>query len=136
MFPVLRVPVLFPALQVPVSLPALKYAAALIRKARQVPAFEFRLKNSREELRRIAERFEDPDAHISKEVISDLLFACVEICSVAGEDPEILLHHASERYKKHFRQIENDLKNCGKSLECLTFEELCVYLKHVEGEIE
>ena len=122
--------------QVPVSLPALKYAAALIRKARQVPAFEFRLKNSRDELRRIAERFEDPDAHISKEVISDLLFACVEICSVAGEDPEILLHHASERYKKHFRQIENDLKNCGKSLECLTFEELCVYLKHVEGEIE
>ena len=121
---------------VPVSLPALKYAAALVRKARQVPAFDSRLKNSRDELRRIAKRFEDPDTHISKEAISDLLFTCVELCSDAGEDPEILLHHASERYKTRFRRVENFVKNSGKALESLTFEELGVYLNHVEGETE
>jgi hypothetical protein len=38
--------------------------------------------------------------------------------------------------KKAVKKIDSMLKNDGKTLEHLTFEELGVYLNYVEGEIE
>jgi uncharacterized protein YabN with tetrapyrrole methylase and pyrophosphatase domain len=51
-------------------------------------------------------------------------------------DPEIALHRTVDRFRERFRLAEKAAVQDGKSPECLTFSELCVYLKHVEGEIE
>ena len=65
-----------------------------------------------------------------------LLLLCSELCFALGSDSELVLHQAVDRLKYRLKKVDEVVKNDGKSLEHLTFEELGVYLDHVEDEIE
>ena len=56
--------------------------------------------------------------------------------TLTPDDGEVILHQAADRLKQYLHNAEALMIKDGKSFECLTFSELCVYLKHVEGEIE
>ena len=68
--------------------------------------------------------------------MSRLLKACTELCFRQNQDAEILLHEEVERFRKRFQTAEKNILREEKSPENLTFQQLCVYLNSVEGEIE
>ena len=70
------------------------------------------------------------------EQLSRLLYLVAELCFIRGIDSELILHQAVDRLKTRLKIVEKAVKQDGKSLEHLTFDELGVYLDHVEGEIE
>lgn len=120
-----------------VSLPALKYTAKILKKACQNSSAS----GSSSEI--IAEIREVLDIFSSDSVPEDLsglcgylLILCSFLCFHSGTDGEVILHQAADRLKQYLHNAEALMIKDGKSFECLTFSELCVYLKHVEGEIE
>ena len=120
-----------------VSLPALKYTAKIFKKACRNSAAS----GSSSEI--IAEIREVLDIFSSDSVPEDLsglcgylLILCSFLCFHSGTDGEVILHQAADRLKQYLHNAEALMIKDGKSFECLTFSELCVYLKHVEGEIE
>ena len=62
-----------------------------------------------------------------KEELGDLLFSCVNVARLCGEQPELLLKSATEKFIYRFEAMENLLKQDGKSLEGLTLAEMDVY---------
>ena len=118
------------------GLPSLKYAAKIFKKlngtcaVRSDPAL---ILNDIHIL--VSELLADPD-QACDENLGRLLLLCSELCYAKEADSELILHNAAEHFKLRLRSVENALIRDGKSLEHLTFEELGVYLNHVEGEIE
>jgi hypothetical protein len=53
-----------------------------------------------------------------------------------SRDAEIILHRGVETLKKQYQKAENAIFADEKRPENLTFQELRVYLKQVEDEIE
>ena len=118
-------------------LPALKYTAKLLKKACKSSAFSGSsteiIDEIREELNRIDNVSVSDDL---SGLYGKLLVLCCFLCFHSGLDSEIILHQAADRLKHRLRNAEALAMKDGKSFESLTFRELCVYLKHVEGEIE
>ena len=65
-----------------------------------------------------------------------MLFLATYLCHLSGVDAEIILHKTVDRFKKSFGRLVKSGFFAEKSPESLTFSELCVYLRHVEEEIE
>ena len=111
------------------ALPSLKYAAKLIRKISLFPAFR----------RDTAEIIDHPGAFGSETDegrMGRFLFLCAELCDSLNLDGELILHRSVTDLKKRIQAAGEQAASDGKSMESLTFAELCVYLSHVEGEIE
>ena len=119
------------------GLPALKYASKVLKKVSHSSISDISPSEIVAEIKGVLDR-------ISNESSSDgisrayglLLFLCCILCHQAGIDCEVLLHQTTDRLRECLSRADNDILMGGKSLERLTFSELCVYLKHVEGEIE
>jgi len=62
-----------------------------------------------------------------EEELGDLFFAAVNVCRLAGKDPDIALHFATNKFISRFRKMENEIKRSGKCLEDLTLAEMDVY---------
>ena len=121
---------------VAVSLPSLKYASKSLKKLRRSDAF---IRNDQQIISDIsAETAQiDPDSpHTIQKSMEHILIFCCELCLNHNIDPELILHHAVDSFKTRLKTAEKMMKNDGKTIEHLTFEELGVYLNHVEGEIE
>ncbi|MCR5296662.1 MAG: nucleoside triphosphate pyrophosphohydrolase [Clostridiales bacterium] len=118
------------------SLPALKYAVKVHKKAAQLPAWKRDAGEIAESMGDLARKLGGSAAPTNEDAVGDLLFLCAHYCFLRGVDPEIALHRTVDRFRERFRLAEKAAVQDGKSPECLTFSELCVYLKHVEGEIE
>lgn len=120
------------------ALPSLKYAIKVNKKAMQQPAWRANpavlAEAVREQVAALAE--EASAGAVAPESMGRLLFLCTYLCHVCGLDAEIILHKTVDRFKKSFKALENKGFFEEKAPESLTFLELCVYLKHVEGEIE
>ena len=67
------------------------------------------------------------------EELGDLLFSCVNVARLCGEQPELLLKSATEKFIHRFEAMENLLKQDGKSLEGLTLREMDVYWEKVKA---
>lgn len=118
------------------SLPSLKYAFKTLKKLRRADAF---VRNDQQIIIDIAAETGQigPDSmHTMEETIGHILFCCCELCLNHDIDPELILHQTVDSLKKRLKSLEKQMKNDGKTIEHLTFEELGVYLKYVEGEIE
>ena len=118
------------------GLPSLKYASKTFKKLKETALV-------RSDPEPVLSDIEDLVTALRGDSISDdsdlpgrLLLLCAELCFILGSDSELILHQAVDRLKYRLKCLEKEAKNYGKSLEHLTFEELGVYLNHVEDEIE
>jgi tetrapyrrole methylase family protein/MazG family protein len=118
------------------ALPSLKYAAKLIRKISLFPAFR---RDTAEIISEIRDSIDHPGAFGSETDegrMGRFLFLCAELCDSLNLDGELILHRSVTDLKKRIQAAGEQAASDGKSMESLTFAELCVYLSHVEGEIE
>lgn len=118
------------------SLPSLKYASKSLKKMRRAEAF---IRNDQQIISDIvseAGRTGSDSTHTMEKTIGHILFCCCELCLNHNIDPELILHQSVDSLKNKLKTMEKKMKNDGKTIEHLTFEELGVYLKYVEGEIE
>ena len=65
-----------------------------------------------------------------------LLLWCTELCRCSGFDSELILRQTADKLIDKLKDSENKLNIDGKSLNRLTFDQLSVYLSHVEDGIE
>ena len=59
--------------------------------------------------------------------MGDLLFSVVNVCRLAGKNPDIALFASTNKFISRFRAMENAIKKSGKCLEDLTLSEMDVY---------
>ena len=118
------------------GLPSLMYMSKLLKKL-----------NSAELFRRTPEQILASIVSLSDKIANDqdgvkqtdtglMLLYCTELCFCLGIDAELVLHQTADRMKKDLKSAEKKIISDGKAFEHLTFDELGVYLNHVEGEIE
>ena len=116
------------------GLPALMRAAKVQKKASQVG---FDWDTAEAALPKIHEEADEVLAELQArrdpgEELGDLLFSCVNVARLCGQDPEEILHRASEKFIRRFEAMENLIISAGKSLEDLTLEEMDVYWNQVK----
>ena len=118
------------------SLPSLKYASKVLKKLNQTESFRRKTDTVATEIREILCHYCQASDSPDERECGRFLFLCAEYCSLLGFDSEIALRRFVDHFRKRLKSAEKLIIKDGKSLEHLTFEELGVYLKHVEGEIE
>lgn len=118
------------------SLPALEYALKILKKLSAFPAFHRKTEDIVTDIRCLID-VESNKGNVPDELFSGrLLYLCAELCFSLNYDGELLLHDTVKKLKKRIQGSEKQIQRDGKSFECLTFEELSVYLNQVEDEIE
>ena len=118
------------------GLPSLKYAAKVLKKLNAAGASSGDSETILTRIRDlVCELLACPEQADSRK-LGCLLLLCSELCYAGGIDGELVLHQAVDHLKSRIRSAEKQIIRDGKSLEHLTFDELGVYLNHVEGEIE
>ncbi len=116
------------------GLPALMRAAKVQRKAAQVG---FDWEDALGALPKVHEEAEEVRAELAAgrdpaEELGDLLFSCVNVARLAGQEPELLLKAATEKFIRRFTAMENLINFDGKALEGLTLAEMDVYWNRVK----
>ena len=118
------------------GLPSLKYAAKTFRKLNTAGLVRCKPAPVLADLTDLICKLRAEPESADYESLGRLLLLCTELCMISGTDPELLLHQAVDEMKSRLKSAEKRIIQDGKSMEHLTFEELGVYLNHVEGEIE
>lgn len=118
------------------ALPSLKYASKVLKKLNQAESLHRTPAMIATDIQYNLNRIISDPEHTDEAVPGTLLMLCVELCNALGYDSEVLLHHTVNRFRDRLHEAEKLIATDGKSLEHLTFDELGVYLEHVEGEIE
>jgi len=121
---------------VPASLPSLKYAAKILKKLMRDESGSRDTRDILTDLCQLAEKIINNKEQIAEDSVGDLLLLCAAFCFHMSIDSEMILHRAVDRLRSRIVSSEAIMKKHGKSLEHLTFDELRVYLNHVEGEIK
>ena len=120
------------------GLPALMRAAKVQKKAANVG---FDWENAVNALPKIHEEADEVLAELEAgrdpgEELGDLLFSCVNVARLAGQEPEMLLKAATEKFIRRFTAMEKLIISDEKSLEVLTLAEMDVYWNRVKAELE
>ncbi len=119
------------------SLPSLKYASKMLRKLDKIDGSDRSPDSIVSDITTLLKRIGCGEQNSGLSLVyGSLLLLCCELCYRAGLDSEVILHQTVDHLKSSLSKAETRILQDGKSLEHLTFEELCVYLKYVEGEIE
>lgn len=121
---------------VSLGLPALMRAAKVQKKAANV-GFDWddpisalpKIHEEADEVLAELEAGRDPG-----EELGDLLFSCVNVARLAGQEPEMLLKAATEKFIRRFTAMEKLIISDEKSLEGLTLAEMDVYWNRVKAE--
>lgn len=113
---------------VPESLPALYRAYRLGLKAAKVgfdwPGPKEVMAKVKEELGELEERFCQGDRDGAAQELGDLLFALANLARHLEREPEGLLRQANQKFLRRFQQMEEALKERGRSLSDVTLEEM------------
>lgn len=117
------------------GLPALMRAAKVQKKAAQV-GFDWDTPEAA--LPKVHEEADEVQAELQAhrhpgEELGDLLFSCVNVARLCGQDPEEMLQQATDKFIKRFESMENLIISAGKSLEDLTLDEMDVYWNQVKS---
>ncbi len=116
------------------GLPALMRAAKVQKKAANVG---FDWDDALQALPKIHEEADEVLAELEAgrdpgEELGDLLFSCVNVARLAGQEPEMLLKAATEKFIRRFTAMEKLIISDEKSLEGLTLAEMDVYWNRVK----
>ena len=118
------------------ALPSLKYASKMLKKLSLIPAFRREKTEILSDIMRLNETIGNQDSYSDEKTVGNLLFLYAELCFSLNLDGELILHNTVSRFRDRIQTAGKQIINDGKSIESLTFEEVGVYLSHVEGEIE
>lgn len=121
---------------IPKNLPALSQAAKIQKRCSHV-GFDWDnrvdvLAKIKEEVIEVEEVLEDNPKELGEE-LGDLLFAVVNLCRHAKEDPEALLRAANAKFTKRFHGVEEQANHSGKTIEEHNLSELEAYWQKVKN---
>lgn len=121
---------------VPKNLPALSQAAKIQKRCSHV-GFDWHNKTDvldkiKEEVLEVEEVLEDHPEELAEE-LGDLLFAVVNLCRHAKEDPEALLRAANKKFTKRFHGVEALAKQSSKAMQEHELSELERYWQQVKN---
>jgi nucleoside triphosphate diphosphatase len=120
---------------IPKNLPALSQAAKIQKRCSHV-GFDWHDINDvfakiEEEVVEVKDELHrDPQA--LAEELGDLMFAVVNLCRHAKQDPENLLRKANQKFTKRFHGVEQQVKKSGQSFEQHDLNELEQYWQNVK----
>ncbi len=115
---------------IPKSLPALSQAAKIQKRCAHV-GFDWHhiddvFAKVEEEVQEVkAELHKNPEA--LAEELGDLMFAVVNLCRHAKQDPETLLRQANQKFTKRFYQVEQQVNASKRAFSQHTLDELEAY---------
>ena len=118
------------------SLPSLKYADKFLKKISLMNGYQARKHSIISSMKSLLDQIEQKDDSIDQNLLAQMLLMSVQLARAEKYDAELLLHKTVDQKIREIKTVNEQLLQEGKSLEDLTFMELCVYLKHVEDEIE
>ncbi|GHF84591.1 nucleoside triphosphate pyrophosphohydrolase [Thalassotalea marina] len=124
---------------IPKNLPALSQAAKIQKRCAHV-GFDWPDKFQ------VFEKIEEEVAEVKQELdqgtdglaeeLGDLLFAVVNLCRHAKQDPEALLRQANSKFTKRFNHVEQKVKQSEKSFEQHDLQELEDYWQDAKVQLK
>ncbi|KGJ89088.1 nucleoside triphosphate pyrophosphohydrolase [Colwellia psychrerythraea] len=125
---------------IPKNLPALSQAAKIQKRCSHV-GFDWDNKYDvfakiEEEVQEVKDELEAEslDEKALAEELGDLMFAVVNLCRHAKEDPETLLRQANKKFTKRFNGVEAQVNQSGKSFHEHDLSELEDYWQQVKNQ--
>ncbi|RHW75166.1 nucleoside triphosphate pyrophosphohydrolase [Colwellia sp. RSH04] len=125
---------------IPKNLPALSQAAKIQKRCAHV-GFDWHniedvFDKIKEEVQEVEEELnrEPKEPKLLAEELGDLMFAVVNLCRHAKEDPETLLRQANQKFTKRFNAVEELANLSGKAFESHDLEELDQYWVQVKAK--
>jgi ATP diphosphatase len=125
---------------IPKNLPALSQAAKIQKRCSHV-GFDWNnipdvFAKIEEEVQEVKDELEADtlDKKALAEELGDLMFAVVNLCRHAKEDPETLLRKANKKFSKRFVGVEEQVNQSGKSFTEHDLAELESYWQHVKSQ--
>lgn len=121
---------------IPKSLPALSQAAKIQKRCSHVG---FDWDNIDDVFDKVVEEVAEVKAELHtdpaalREELGDLMFAVVNLCRHAKEDPEVLLRQASKKFTKRFHGVEAQVAQSGKAFEQHDLVSLEAYWQKVKS---
>lgn len=125
---------------IPKSLPALSQAAKIQKRCAHVG---FDWDNKADVFAKIEEEVQEVKVELEAdsldkpalaEELGDLMFAVVNLCRHAKEDPEKLLRHANQKFTKRFHGVEAQVSASGKTFTDHDLAELEQYWQQVKNQ--
>ena len=120
---------------IPRNLPALSQAAKIQKRCAHV-GFDWHniddvLAKVEEEVLEVKAELHRDDTALAEE-LGDLMFAVVNLCRHAKQDPEALLRQANNKFSKRFHGVEAQVNNTDKSFEQHSLDELEAFWQQVK----
>jgi len=123
---------------IPKNLPALSQAAKIQKRCAHV-GFDWH--NIQDVFDKVVEEVDEVKVEIDEnnsgalaEELGDLMFAVVNLCRHAKQDPEQLLRQANQKFTKRFHGVERQVKDSGLKFERHSLETLEGYWQQVKLE--
>jgi len=123
---------------IPKNLPALSQAAKIQKRCAHV-GFDWH--NIADVFAKVAEEVDEVKVEIKEnnpealaEELGDLMFAVVNLCRHAKQDPEQLLRQANQKFTKRFHGVERQVQKSGVKFEQHSLETLEGYWQQVKLE--
>lgn len=122
---------------IPKNLPALSQAAKIQKRCSHVG---FDWDNVDDVFAKIEEEVQEVKAELHRdkqalsEELGDLLFAVVNLCRHAKQDPETILRKANQKFTKRFQAVENKVNKSSKTFQEHDIESLESYWQEVKKE--
>lgn len=120
---------------IPRNLPALSQAAKIQKRCAHVG---FDWDNIDDVFSKVVEEVDEVKEELHKnelalaEELGDLMFAVVNLCRHAKQDPEALLRQANNKFTKRFHGVEQRVINSEKAFEQHSLDELEAYWQQVK----
>lgn len=121
---------------IPNNLPALSQAAIIQKRCAHV-GFDWH--NIDDVFAKVAEEVDEVKAELHDapealaEELGDLMFAVVNLCRHAKQDPEAILRQANAKFSKRFHGVESQVAQSGLAFEEHNLEELERYWQQVKS---
>lgn len=120
---------------IPKNLPALSQAAKIQKRCAHV-GFDWDNRvdvfdKIKEEVNEVEEVLHNNEEALADE-LGDLMFAVVNLCRHAKQDPEALLRQANNKFSNRFQGVEGFVQDSGKTFEQHSLDELETYWQNVK----
>lgn len=121
---------------IPRNLPALSQAAKIQKRCAHVG---FDWDNIDDVFAKVEEEVLEVKAELHRnqaalaEELGDLMFAVVNLCRHAKQDPETLLRHANQKFSKRFKGVETQVNQTKKTIQEHSLDELEAFWQQVKA---